>query len=395
MIPSREPENIPAHSTNTWSETRARRGQENISGNRHVALANYARFLSRDIVMRRIVQHMDGRPLNLSRKLHKDLLATSESSRAPAAAGNVQDDPSSPEFPSASPIRILNHLTATGEAHMVSISGKTSTVRSATATTVLLFSHPQTYNALLAARLRKGDALAVARIAGIQAAKKTPDLIPLAHPGLDITAVYVRLVPFLGDALPYPLKRSSLSLGLSTTQLYGGVVITATVTCEGKTGVEMEAMTSASVAGLTMYDMLKAVDKAMVLTATRVVAKSGGKSGDWIWDEKTNKIVKDETAKLQALHKQSQELRGQDIQKRVAARRAELDLDAGAPVPDDEPHTSSHQQDGVVVRRIASTPGRVSTLDLQASRQRRLARLLEARRRRNTSVSASSTNVSE
>ena len=186
-------------------------------------------------------------------------------------------------------VATLTHLTSDGEAHMVSIANKRPSSRSATATALLLFSRKNTYHLLSASRLRKGDALAVARIAGVQAAKKTSDLIPLAHPGLDITGVTVRLDPFEGYDLPFPLSEHSekdMALLGDTNELHGGVLVTATVACDGKTGVEMEAITAASIAGLTMYDMLKGVDKCMVLTSTRVVAKSGGKSGDWKWNYK-------------------------------------------------------------------------------------------------------------
>ena len=163
----------------------------------------------------------------------------------------------------------------------------------------------------------------MARIAGIQAAKKTADLIPLAHPGLSITGVSVRLEPFINGNLPVPFNKSSLGLN-QKAKMFGGVVITATVQCEGKTGVEMEAITSASVAGLTMYDMLKGVDKAMVLTATRVVAKSGGKSGDWVWDDKTNAIVKDQDKeKLQALGQQDKDIKFRKVW--AWARRAQTE----------------------------------------------------------------------
>lgn len=207
---------------------------------------------------------------------------------------------------------------------MVSIAGKKVTSRSATATTLLLFSNAWTYSSLLAARLRKGDAMSVARIAGIQAAKKTSDLIPLAHPGLNITGVTVHLEAFVGDNLPYPMSKTNLGINENIQPLYGGVLITATVACEGKTGVEMEAITAASVAGLTMYDMLKGVDKAMSLTSTRVVAKSGGKSGDWEWDYQLNKIVKkteSETEREQTLEKQDRHVREQMVRDKVQAHR--------------------------------------------------------------------------
>ena len=167
---------------------------------------------------------------------------------------------------------------------MVSIAHKTPTSRSATATSNVLFSESSTFGALSAAHLKKGDALAVARIAGIQAAKKTADLIPLAHPSLSITAIDVNLEPFQDEErIPNYKGRSAA---------HGGVKITARVDCEGKTGVEMEALTAAQVAGLTIYDMLKGIDKGMVLTGGRVVAKSGGKSGDWVWSEEECRVIR-------------------------------------------------------------------------------------------------------
>ncbi|KAK5055317.1 hypothetical protein LTR84_013067 [Exophiala bonariae] len=183
----------------------------------------------------------------------------------------------------------LNHLTESGEAHMVSIANKVPTSRSATATSTLLFSKPQTYESLVSAQLKKGDAIAVARIAGIQAAKKTSDLIPLAHPSLAMTGLTLTIKPFGPCTLPPNHNLTPKSYGLFKN---GGVYIEAKVDCEGKTGVEMEAMMGASVAGLTMYDMLKGVDKAMTMTEVRVLRKSGGKSGAWSYDYATNKIKK-------------------------------------------------------------------------------------------------------
>ena len=170
---------------------------------------------------------------------------------------------------------------------MVCISHKLPTSRSATAIQSLIFSSPSTYPVLVDATLAKGDAIAVARIAGIQAAKRTSELIPLAHPGLQITGVSVDIEPFRShdDTISVPkqiLKHAP----------HGGVLITATVSCEGKTGVEMEALTAANVAGLAMYDMLKGVDKGMSLREGRVVAKSGGKSGSWRWDWEKESIIK-------------------------------------------------------------------------------------------------------
>ena len=148
----------------------------------------------------------------------------------------------------------LSHLDAQGQAHMVDVSAKEVTTRSATARgRVLMLA--ETLVLLRDGLAKKGDVLATARIAGIMAAKKTSDLIPLCH----------------------PLMISKVSVDF---QIGDGVVdVEATVKVEGKTGVEMEALTACSVACLTIYDMLKAVDRGMKITDLRVVEKSGGKSG--------------------------------------------------------------------------------------------------------------------
>jgi cyclic pyranopterin monophosphate synthase len=150
----------------------------------------------------------------------------------------------------------LSHFDGDGHAHMVDVSGKPVTNRVATATGRVRMD-AATLALVLQGAAKKGDVLAVARLAGIMGAKRTADLIPLCHP-LAITKVTVDLVP--NDALP-------------------GVVVTATVKTSGQTGVEMEALTAVSVACLTVYDMLKAVDRAMVIDAIHVVLKDGGKSG--------------------------------------------------------------------------------------------------------------------
>jgi cyclic pyranopterin monophosphate synthase len=150
----------------------------------------------------------------------------------------------------------LSHFDGDGHAHMVDVSGKPVTDRIATATGRVRMD-AATLALVLQGRAKKGDVLAVARLAGIMGAKRTADLIPLCHP-LAITKVTVDLVP--DDALP-------------------GVVVTATVKTSGQTGVEMEALTAVSVACLTVYDMLKAVDRAMVIDAIQVILKDGGKSG--------------------------------------------------------------------------------------------------------------------
>jgi cyclic pyranopterin monophosphate synthase len=148
----------------------------------------------------------------------------------------------------------LSHLNNQGQAHMVDVSGKDVTTRSATARARVLML-AETVALLRDGLSKKGDVLATARIAGIMAAKKTSDLIPLCH----------------------PLMIAKVSVDF---QISDGVVdVEATVKVEGKTGVEMEALTACSVACLTVYDMLKAVDRGMKITDLRVVEKSGGKSG--------------------------------------------------------------------------------------------------------------------
>jgi cyclic pyranopterin monophosphate synthase len=150
----------------------------------------------------------------------------------------------------------LSHYRADGAAHMVDVSAKDVTRREATATGVLR-TRADVVGRIASGDLPKGEAIATARIAGIMGAKRTPDLVPLCHP-LPLSGVDLDVVPS-GDR----------------------VEITATVRTTGRTGVEMEALTAVTVAGLTLYDMIKAVDRGAVLTDVRVVAKSGGKSGDW------------------------------------------------------------------------------------------------------------------
>jgi len=150
----------------------------------------------------------------------------------------------------------LTHLDAEGNAHMVDVSEKDVTSRSATAK-ALVEMQPDTLTLIREGKAKKGDVIATARIAGIMAAKKTHELIPLCHP-LMITKVTVDFVP---------------DVSASTIE------VTATVRVEGKTGVEMEALTACSVACLTLYDMCKAVDRGMKITNLRLVDKSGGKSG--------------------------------------------------------------------------------------------------------------------
>ena len=155
--------------------------------------------------------------------------------------------------------RGLSHLTPAGAARMVDVSAKAQTAREAVARVTLKLK-PATLSAVRAGQVAKGDVLGVARTAGIMAAKRTPDLIPLCHP-LRITG-------------------ADVSFGLDARRSV--ITIEARVRTVDKTGVEMEALTAAAVAGLTVYDMVKAVDRGVVLSGLRLVAKSGGKSGTWL-----------------------------------------------------------------------------------------------------------------
>ncbi|MEG3166847.1 cyclic pyranopterin monophosphate synthase MoaC [Sphingomonas sp. LB3N6] len=150
----------------------------------------------------------------------------------------------------------LTHIDEAGAARMVDVGGKAVTAREAIASGRITMS-AEAAAAIGAGTAKKGDVLAVARVAGIMAAKRTSDLIPLCH--------------------PLPLTKVEIELVADET----GVTATATASTEGKTGVEMEALTAATVTLLTIYDMAKAIDKTMVLSDIRVRAKSGGKSGNW------------------------------------------------------------------------------------------------------------------
>ena len=152
----------------------------------------------------------------------------------------------------------LSHITASGEAHMVDVSQKAVTTRVATAEGRIVMK-PETLALCLSGDAKKGDVLGTARIAGIMAAKKTHELIPLCH----------------------PLLISKVSVDLVADATLPGVRVTASVKVGGQTGVEMEALAAVSVALLTVYDMLKAVDRFMTNEAIGLVEKTGGKSGDW------------------------------------------------------------------------------------------------------------------
>src|SRR5579883_3334248 len=153
----------------------------------------------------------------------------------------------------------LTHFDRGGNAIMVDVTEKAVTERTAVATGSVVMK-PATLKAILGGGIKKGDVIAAARLAGIMAAKRTHELIPLCHP-LALSAVSVDLAP--------DKKRSALD-------------ITATVKITGQTGVEMEALTAVSVAALTVYDMCKAVDRAMRISDVRLLRKSGGKSGDFV-----------------------------------------------------------------------------------------------------------------
>jgi cyclic pyranopterin phosphate synthase len=150
----------------------------------------------------------------------------------------------------------LTHVDARGAARMVDVTGKNVTARTARAQGRLTTT-AEVIGLLRRDGLPKGDALAVARIAGITGAKRTSDLVPLCHP-----------IPLHGVTVDLELEDAA-------------VTITATTTTADRTGVEMEALTAVAAAGLTLYDMIKAVDRSAVITDVRLLAKSGGRSGDW------------------------------------------------------------------------------------------------------------------
>jgi len=157
----------------------------------------------------------------------------------------------------------LTHLDEHGNAHMVDVADKAVTHRRAVAG-AFVDMRPETEALIVSGSAKKGDVFAAARIAGIMAAKRTSELVPLCHP-LSLTHVSVELVG--GD------------------EVRPGIAIVATAETDGKTGVEMEALTAASVAALTIYDMCKAVDRGMVITDVRLLSKEGGKSGTWTREE--------------------------------------------------------------------------------------------------------------
>jgi cyclic pyranopterin phosphate synthase len=152
----------------------------------------------------------------------------------------------------------LTHLSSDGKADMVDVGQKPATARSATASGAVVMT-PDTLELIVSGNTKKGDVIATARIAGIMAAKRTHELIPLCH--------------------PLPLEK--ISVDIEADRSLPGLRVTASASLLGKTGVEMEALTAVSVACLTIYDMAKAADRGMRITEIRLEAKSGGRSGDW------------------------------------------------------------------------------------------------------------------
>jgi cyclic pyranopterin phosphate synthase len=157
----------------------------------------------------------------------------------------------------------LTHLNESGDAHMVDVGAKADTHRIAEAQAIVSMT-AEAYDAILQGNLKKGDALGAARIAGIMAAKRTSELIPLCHP-IALTRVEVALQPAVA------------------ADGRGEIRVATPVESVGRTGVEMEALTAASVAALTIYDMAKAIDRAMVIRDVHLISKSGGKSGSYQW----------------------------------------------------------------------------------------------------------------
>jgi cyclic pyranopterin phosphate synthase len=156
-------------------------------------------------------------------------------------------------------VATLSHFDTKGAARMVDISEKPETERVAIATATILMAK-ETLDLVLKGGAKKGDVLSVARLAGIMGAKRTPDLIPLCH----------------------PLILESVSVELTPDPQRNAIDIAATCKVKGRTGVEMEALTAASVAALTIYDMLKSVDRGMLITNVKLIHKSGGKSGTYV-----------------------------------------------------------------------------------------------------------------
>ena len=175
----------------------------------------------------------------------------------------------------------FSHVDASGQASMVDVKDKSVTFRKATATASVLVG-TEVYNLIKANNIKKGDVLTVAKIAGIMGAKKTPDLIPLCHP-LDLTQVDVHC---------------------RMDEYKSKIVIECQAKCVGRTGVEMEALTGASIAALTVYDMCKAVNKGILISDVKLLAKSGGKSGNFVAE---NDLRRDPYQSLHDIHNDKSE----------------------------------------------------------------------------------------
>ncbi|KAK6332149.1 hypothetical protein TWF718_002683 [Orbilia javanica] len=185
---------------------------------------------------------------------------TGQSVRAYSTSRKCDQSATATDSQEPKPVLKLTHVLPSGAAHMVPIHEKAITTRTAKAVSTIKFSNPDAIQLIRSNSNKKGDVLSISRIAGIMAAKKTSEIIPLCHP-ISISKVQVNL-RIVDDG-------------------NGAIEILTVVTCDGKTGVEMEALTAATGAALTVYDMCKAVDKSMVIDGTRVVEKVGGKSRDW------------------------------------------------------------------------------------------------------------------
>lgn len=157
----------------------------------------------------------------------------------------------------------LSHFNGEGRARMVDVGGKEPTERRATAEATVRVS-PETFRLIMTGGMKKGDVLAVAQVAGIMGAKRTPDVIPMCHP-----------IPLTG-----------VDISFSPDEAESVIHIFATARCTGRTGVEMEALTAVSLAALTVYDMCKAVQRDIVIERIYLVEKSGGKSGEYRWEER-------------------------------------------------------------------------------------------------------------
>lgn len=265
-------------------------------------------------------------PTEQSAELKKASAASTKPSSGPERDGSM---------PSAG--KKLTHLTAAGEAHMVDVGAKPSSNRVAIATAYVKFSNPEPLRLITENSNKKGDVLSLARVAGIMAAKRTADLIPLCH--------------------PIAISKVEVDLELSQTRL-GGVAIRTLVGSLGPTGVEMEALTAALGAAMTVYDMCKAVDKNQIVERARVVYKSGGRSG---------LFVKRAWAELPEL-KRYLEGKGLELPARKAAERQREDS-TGAEVEEDEAREASEDDDdAVVLRDTDEAPPRLPERTVKNSR---------------------------